>query len=100
MTSSHVYSSLRAAQDVARGACMVAWPADEPYFEPTLVAHRQQQSRRYATANPIIGASAAVQNSTSCPSFASCTSIGHDAGSERSVSLSTNSSPSSCRDEL
>ncbi|EGX88498.1 hypothetical protein CCM_08542 [Cordyceps militaris CM01] len=35
MPSSSMYSSLDAAQDVARGACIVAWPADEPYTEPT-----------------------------------------------------------------
>ena len=31
-----IYSSLHAAQDVARGACFVAWPADEPYTEPAV----------------------------------------------------------------
>lgn len=35
-TANDMYSSLDAARDVARGACLVAWPADEPYTEPVL----------------------------------------------------------------
>ncbi|ATY65751.1 hypothetical protein A9K55_002022 [Cordyceps militaris] len=77
MPSSSMYSSLDAAQDVARGACIVAWPADEPYTEPTSIV--------IATT---------YQSSMSCPSLASCTSISQDSCSDSSLSLSTTSAQS------
>lgn len=95
MADSQMYSSRLAAQDVARGACIVAWPADEPYTEPT-VAHSPRQPRFYAGPNSASNNNGgALQASTSCPSFASRTSVSQDGRSERSVSLPSNSSRAS-----
>lgn len=101
MASSQMYSSLHAAQDVARGACIVAWPADEPYSEPTNIAQIPRQSRLDATANSTTNTAAAaagntIQASTPCPSFASWTSMSQTGRSERSLSLSGNSDRSRC----
>ncbi|KAJ4155016.1 hypothetical protein LMH87_000282 [Akanthomyces muscarius] len=96
MADSHIYSSCLAAEDVARGACIVAWPADEPYTEPTSVAHSPRQARFYAGANSATNNNgSAFQASTSCPSLASCTSISQDGRSKRSISLPSNSSRTS-----
>lgn len=70
MADSQMYSSVLAAQDVARGACIVAWPADEPYTEPTSVAHISCQPRFYAGAT---NNGNTLQASTSYLSLASCT---------------------------
>lgn len=39
-----LYDSLDAARDAARGACMVAWPADEPY-QPLILDEGNQGGR-------------------------------------------------------
>ncbi|PQK14010.1 hypothetical protein BB8028_0004g09410 [Beauveria bassiana] len=98
MPSSQIYTSIHAAQDVARGACIVAWPGDEPYSEPTSVAQTPRQPRFHASAdstnNITIGST--FHPSTSCPSLASRTSTSQHGSSQSSISRPSESDRSSC----
>lgn len=99
MSPAQIYSSQNAAQDASRGACFVAWPADEPYSEPTLLVAHPPQPRCYPSTANMGGngtAPSGIQQSASCPSLASDTSVSQDASSEKSMAVTTESRRSSC----